>query len=115
MRHQLSSEPQSSGGGPIRPEMIGDIQTFVVSLVTLFFEPMLYQAFLQIGANFCYPFGTENHHVPLGAMIKDLEKNLQQMCFVVDSRVHGIKEMPTSPKPKTPRSKQVDEEDDDGD
>ena len=71
--------------GALQSDLVEDWQTFIVYLVTLFFEPMLYQAFLQIGANFCYPFGTENHHVPLGAMIKDLEKNLAQMCFVVDS------------------------------
>jgi predicted membrane chloride channel (bestrophin family) len=73
-------------------------QSTIVYLVTLLFEPMLYQAFLQIGANFCYPFGVEDHHVPLHAMILDLETNLQQMCYVLDSAIRGVKEMPLTPK-----------------
>merc|ERR1719265_2328822 len=69
--------------------VIAPVQTLCLTLVTLFVEPMLYQAFLQIGTNFCYPFGHERHHVPIAHMIEDLSMILHQACFVVDSHTTG--------------------------
>jgi hypothetical protein len=63
---------------------VSSTQTFGMMLLTLFIEPILYQAFLQIGTNFCYPFGKELHHIPVTWMISDLAQNLHQMCFVAD-------------------------------
>lgn len=59
------------------------LQEIFVSMVTLFVEPMLYQAFLQIGTNFCYPFGKTRDHVPVHRMISDLKANIKQMNFLV--------------------------------
>jgi len=64
-------------------------QTFAMMLLTLFIEPMLYQAFLQIGTNFCYPFGHELHHIPITWMISDLAENLHQMNFCADLQTTG--------------------------
>jgi hypothetical protein len=74
------------GNGKVA-ETLGSVQGLLLVLVTLFVEPMLYQAFLQIGTNFCYPFGKEYHHVPLTLMIRDLETNCRQMNEISDSRI----------------------------
>jgi len=69
--------------------MVSGAQEMGVSLLTLFIEPMLYQAFLQIGTNFCYPFGRTHDHVPVHRMITDLRVNINQMNFLIDNRNAG--------------------------
>merc|ERR1719494_522696 len=73
-------------------EVYTGMQTITMSLLTLFIEPLLYQAFLQIGTNFCYPFGKTRDHVPVHRMINDLKANIAFTSGLFDEREKAIAE-----------------------
>merc|ERR1719265_3066046 len=74
--------------GTVEPsQMLG------MNLLVVLVEPTLYQAFLQISTNYCYPFGHQRHHVPVQWMIDDLVQNIHQMDFFVSSKSGGSKFM----------------------
>lgn len=75
----------STGKTPIEAK-VAAAQTIFLSLVTLVVEPMLYQAFLQIGTNFCYPFGLSQENIPVHHMISDLKTNIDHMNDLVRAK-----------------------------
>merc|ERR1719265_440977 len=73
-----------SGGVPPR-DVYTAVQTLGVNMLIMVINPLLYQAFLQIAATLCYPFGDHGEswaRLPLQRYLNELEEHLNWMSIM---------------------------------
>jgi len=84
--YQRHKQP-GSGGVPPR-DIYTAVQTLGVQMLIMVLNPLLYQAFLQIAATLCYPFGDHGEswaRLPLQRCLNELEEHLEWMS-ILDER-----------------------------
>jgi hypothetical protein len=81
--YQRQRQP-GSGGVPPR-NIYTALQVLLVNMIIMVVNPLLYQAFLQIAATLCYPFGDHGEswaRLPLQRYLNELEEHLNWMSIM---------------------------------
>jgi len=76
---------------PDRPgKLYRAVQGIIVATLSLLVQPVIYHAFLQIGAILADPFTHESHGLPMLDYVKQLRSQLREMNMMADQDVEWI-------------------------
>lgn len=108
-----------------RRDIYTSFQMIAASLIISTFQPAIYQAFLQIAATLCYPFGRHGEpwaHIPVFKLVEDLEEQLDWMDDIIeydkkfqDEKKHDPLSRSETTKTRASKSGDDDEEGGEGD
>eukprot|EP00746_Dinoflagellata_sp_MGD_P136752 gnl/MRDRNA2_/MRDRNA2_70633_c0_seq1.p1 gnl/MRDRNA2_/MRDRNA2_70633_c0~~gnl/MRDRNA2_/MRDRNA2_70633_c0_seq1.p1 ORF type:complete len:425 (-),score=81.37 gnl/MRDRNA2_/MRDRNA2_70633_c0_seq1:119-1393(-) len=83
---ELYQRQRQAGSGGVPPRNVYTaLQVLVVNMIIMIVNPLLYQAFLQIAATLCYPFGDHGEswaRLPLQRYLNELEEHLNWMSIM---------------------------------